>query len=66
MYNPPHPGEFIMATYLEACNITGRYLASKLGVAPSKLNRVLKDKVEFHLKWRLGYPRLSEDHQKVG
>jgi addiction module HigA family antidote len=42
MYNPPHPGEFIMATYLEACNITGRYLASKLGVAPSKLNRVLK------------------------
>ena len=42
MYNPPHPGEFIQATYLEPFNISGRYLAEKLNVAASTLNRVLK------------------------
>jgi len=42
MYNPPHPGEFIRATYLEPFNISGRFLAMKLNVAASTLNRVLK------------------------
>ncbi len=42
MHNPPHPGEFIQATYLEPFNISGRYLAEKLNVAASTLNRVLK------------------------
>ena len=42
MHNPPHPGEFIQATYLEPFNISGRQLASKLNVAASTLNRVLK------------------------
>ena len=41
MHNPPHPGEFIQATYMEPFNISGRYLAEKLGVAASTLNRVL-------------------------
>ena len=42
MFNPPHPGEFISATYLNPCKMTGRFLATKLGVAASTLNRILK------------------------
>lgn len=41
MHNPPHPGEFISSVYLEPHGITGRELASKLGVSPSTLNRIL-------------------------
>jgi len=41
MHNPPHPGEFIRAVYLEPFEITGRQLSAKLGVSPSTLNRVL-------------------------
>ena len=44
MYNPPHPGEFIMATYMEPFDLSCRYLAEKLDVSPSTLNRVLKQK----------------------
>lgn len=42
LHNPPHPGEFIREVYLEPHAITGRRLASKLGVSPSTLNRVLQ------------------------
>jgi addiction module HigA family antidote len=42
MHNPPHPGEFIRAVYMEPFGITGRTLANKLAVSPSTLNRVLK------------------------
>lgn len=42
MHNPPHPGEFIREVYLEPNDITGRQLSTKLGVAPSTLNRVLQ------------------------
>lgn len=42
MHNPPHPGEFISEVYLIPNNLSGRELASKLGVAASTLNRVLK------------------------
>ena len=41
MHNPPHPGEFIVTVYLEPNGISGRELATKLGVSPSTLNRVL-------------------------
>jgi antitoxin HigA-1 len=44
MHNPPHPGEFIASVYLEPYGITGRELASKLGVSPSTLNRILTNK----------------------
>ena len=44
MHNPPHPGEFIAEVYLEPNGITGRELASKLGVSASTLNRVLTGK----------------------
>ena len=42
MHNPPHPGEFIYATYMEPFGISCRYLAKRLDVAASTLNRVLK------------------------
>jgi addiction module HigA family antidote len=42
MYNPPHPGEFIQATYMEPYDLSCRFLATKLNVAASTLNRVLK------------------------
>ena len=41
MHNPPHPGEFIQATYMEPCSLSCRYLARQLNVAASTLNRVL-------------------------
>jgi addiction module HigA family antidote len=41
MHNPPHPGEFISGVYLDPNGISGRELATKLGVSPSTLNRVL-------------------------
>jgi len=41
MHNPPHPGEFIRAVYLEPFEITGRQLSASLGVSPSTLNRIL-------------------------
>ncbi|MCC5854814.1 MAG: HigA family addiction module antidote protein [Idiomarina sp.] len=42
MYNPVHPGEFIRVTYMEPFSLSCRYLATKLDVSPSTLNRVLK------------------------
>jgi len=42
MHNPPHPGEFILATYMEPYGLSCRYLAERLDVAASTLNRVLK------------------------
>jgi addiction module HigA family antidote len=44
MHNPPHPGEFITAVYLEPNGISGRELAAKLGVSASTLNRILTGK----------------------
>jgi addiction module HigA family antidote len=41
MHNPPHPGEFITAVYLEPHGISGRELSASLGVSPSTLNRIL-------------------------
>ena len=41
MHNPPHPGEFITAVYLEPNDLSARDLAAKLGVAASTLHRVL-------------------------
>jgi len=41
MYDPPHPGEFITATYLEPFGLSARALASNLEVSASTLTRVL-------------------------
>ena len=42
MYNPPHPSEFILATYMEPFEVSCRTLAKHLDVAASTLNRVIK------------------------
>jgi addiction module HigA family antidote len=42
MHNPPHPGEFIVATYMEPLDLSCRFLATTLDVAASTLNSVLK------------------------
>jgi len=41
MHNPPHPGEFIRATYIEPFDISIRSLAESLGVSPSTLARII-------------------------
>ena len=41
MHNPPHPGDFIRATYLEPFDISIRSLADSLGVAASTLARIV-------------------------
>ena len=42
MHNPPHPGDFILGTYIEPFGVSRRHLAGKLDVAASTLNRILK------------------------
>ena len=44
MHNPPHPGEFIRATYIEPFDLSIRSLAESLGVAPSTLTRVINER----------------------
>ena len=41
MHNPPYPGEFIRATYIESFDISIRSLAKSLGVSPSTLTRLI-------------------------
>jgi len=41
MFNPPHPGEVIQATYLDALGISIRSLAKSLEVSPSTLARIV-------------------------
>ena len=41
MHNPPHPGEFIRATYIEPFDLSMRSLAKSLGVSPSTLTRLV-------------------------
>lgn len=43
MHNPPHPGEFIPATYMEPFGVSCRSLAAHRDVAASTLNRILKE-----------------------
>ncbi len=43
MHSPPHPGEFIQATYMDPFGLSCRYLAAQLNVAASTLNRILKE-----------------------
>jgi len=42
MYNPPHPGKFIQATYMAPFNLCDRYLAQQLDVTASTLSLILK------------------------
>ena len=42
MFNPPHPGEFIQATYLEPFGVSQNAIADELGVARSTFNRIVR------------------------
>jgi addiction module HigA family antidote len=42
MHNPPHPGEFIREIYLEPLGLSYRAVATKLKVAPSTFNRLIR------------------------
>jgi len=42
MYNPPHPGEFILEVYLKPYNLSVRLVAAKLNVSPSTFSRLIK------------------------
>ncbi len=44
MHNPPHPGEFIRATYIEPFDVSIRSLAHALGVSPSTLARIVSQR----------------------
>ncbi|WP_017444030.1 HigA family addiction module antitoxin [Gayadomonas joobiniege] len=44
MLNPPHPGEFISDVYMEPFGYSCRFVAKKLDVSASTLNRILKGK----------------------
>ena len=44
MHNPPHPGEFILAIYLEPFGMSSRTHAENLAVSPSTLNRIITGK----------------------
>ena len=46
MHNPPHPGEFIKATYIDPLNISLRSVAEKLDVSPSTFSRLIKGKAD--------------------
>ena len=41
MQDPPHPGAFIAAVYLEPNELSSRELAATLGVSPSTLSRLI-------------------------
>ena len=41
MHNPPHPGEFIRATYIEPFGFSIRSLAENLDVSSSTLTRIV-------------------------
>jgi addiction module HigA family antidote len=41
MHNPPHPGEFIQATYIAPYDTSVRALAESLGVSASTINRII-------------------------
>jgi len=44
MHNPPHPGEFILESYLDPLGISIRDAAKKLAVSPSTFARLISGK----------------------
>lgn len=52
-HNPPHPGEFIHAVYLEPFGMSSRALAGHLNVAPATLHRILKQQRSINAEMAL-------------
>lgn len=57
MRNPPHPGEFILAVYLEPFGLSARHLSTKLKVSPSTVAGILQGRSAVSPKMAL---RLSK------
>lgn len=51
MHKPPHPGEFIKATYIDYLNISLRAAAEMLDVSPSTFSRLISGALIYRLKW---------------
>ena len=67
MHNPPHPGELIQET-IEELGISARKLAQALDVAPSTVQRILKQKaaVSPEMALRLSVVIGSSAHVLLG
>jgi addiction module HigA family antidote len=68
-YNPPHPGEFIKATYIKPLDISLRKVAIDLDVAPSTFSRLIKGKSdlspEMALKLSKAFGRTPESWMQM-
>ncbi|RKZ38795.1 MAG: addiction module antidote protein, HigA family [Gammaproteobacteria bacterium] len=45
MYNPPHPGEFILEVYLEPHGIDYQSVSELLKISPSLFNKLIKRQI---------------------
>lgn len=64
MHNPPHPGEFIKATYMDPLDLSCRSVALQLDVSPSTLSRLIKGQSdvspEMAIKLHKAFGRTAE------
>tara|TARA_B110000879_G_C11089664_1_gene478396 strand:- start:1005 stop:1298 length:294 start_codon:yes stop_codon:yes gene_type:complete len=69
MHNPPHPGSFIMETYIEPLGISLREAASKLAVSPSTFSRLIKGESDISpimaLKLNKAFGRSAESWMQM-
>ena len=56
MFNPPHPGRMVAET-LEYLGISAREFARHIGVAPSTVTRIIKEKSPILRKWLFEFLR---------
>ena len=60
MHDPPHPGEFLAAVYLEPNALSARELAAKLGVSASTSSRILRGTSVWPRRWLCASRRRSD------
>lgn len=56
MFNPPHPGRMVAET-LEYLGISAREFARHIGVAPSTVTRIIKEKSTITPEWLFEFLR---------
>ena len=56
LYAPIHPGEVLMADFIEGFGITQHKLAVSIGVLPLRINEIVhgKRRITAAIAWRLG------------
>tara|TARA_B110000879_G_scaffold108259_1_gene145423 strand:- start:188 stop:478 length:291 start_codon:yes stop_codon:yes gene_type:complete len=69
MHNPPHPGLFILETYIEPLGISLREAALKLAVSPSTFSRLIKGESDISpvmaLKLNKAFGRTAESWMQM-